>query len=547
MIQDSLIQALPDLVAFVRRDGLILKHVGGKASGLIQSDQPIEGRHLQEIWPDPAGKLLTRMVRRALTDRQSVTARFEIDSADFEAKVSAHGRERALCVIRKNGDGAAPGRTDDQGSSGRVERRGFLERLRQSVTDATLRERRLAICMVHIEGIDDISRIIDFSIGDQVMSAIMARLPESVTASAHSACYIGQLSDQLLVAVFEDYATREYLRDSAQSLCRAIAEPVGIGDARFELSAAAGIAVLGEDTTQARALLDHARAAMLEARREGDRQVRFYSDTLRMLPVARLDFERELREAIAAEQLALRYCGRYDMASGDLVAIQAYLRWPHPLRGEVRPAQFLPIAENTGLATRMSQWALARLRLDLPAIRAIAGDDFCISFGALRQHLAGDQLASDVKDWLRETRLAPERLELRIAERALASLSDPARILARLSGEGNRLVVDELGSAHSSIAQLAALPLHGLQVDRAISVRCASDPVARRAATAIAALAKSFGCVPISNGIDHATAATLARELGFEQGMGDYYEALPDLHDPSVQRSVLGANARASC
>ena len=174
------------------------------------------------------------------------------------------------------------------------------------------------------------------------------------------------MSESLLALVLE-CADREAIETCVTTLCASLREPVDIGDTQFHLTPFAGVAILGLDSSSPRTLLDQARAAATEARRAGSTRPRFFSDTLQLRSLARLDIARELRDAIANGDIGLRYTGRHDLHSGRLVTWAGYLRWMQPLRGEIRPVEFLKVAEATGLATRLSRAALVSLGEDFAA------------------------------------------------------------------------------------------------------------------------------------------------------------------------------------
>jgi predicted signal transduction protein with EAL and GGDEF domain len=525
MSSDSLIQALPDLVTFVHRNGTITRHVGGRAvvAGLAGAD--LTGKRLDDLWSEDAAQLLGQMIRKALSTREQVDGRFVDGMRRYEARIEPKGPERALCVIRAMGGPSAACTTAEvEDRAPRVDRRGFLGRFNQSVAEASLREQPLAVCMILLQGLEEIGRIIDFSISERVATAALLRVQGlEPPGAAMPPWYMGQLGDDLLAVVIEGSQDRELLRRLGLALCDSLAQSITVGDASFQLSPRGGIALLGEDARHPQALLEHARAAMNEARRSASAAVCFYSNTLRLRPLSRLDFERELREALDGDQLALRYAARHDVATGRLVAVQAYLRWPHPLRGEVRPAEFLPIAESTGLSTPLSRWAIRRLRTDLSGLRARLGPDLRVSFGALRHHLASDTLAEDVGELLASGDLAPGSLELRVAERTVAGLEMADRTLGRLAELGALLVIDEFGRGFTSFARLVHLPFHALQLDRSFVKAVDEDPAALRICRAAAALARQFDMVPIASGIDNGRDLDHVREAGFEQGLGDLY------------------------
>jgi len=518
---DSLVQVLPELVAFVRRDGVVIRELGGRRLGLPASGE-LCGRGLAEVWPAEVATVILQTIRRVLRDRSAAEVQFALQGRRYEARIAAQGRDRVLCVFRDLP--ALDPQSSLEGVRGAdrmaLERRAFHEQFKQSVADATLRERPLAICLLHLQGLSALGRALDFSLVDELAGILVARLPRNVGPCR---AYIGRLGEHVLGAVLEDFPNRESLRTAAAQLCDSLAQPAVLGDASFSVNPSAGIATLGQDAGEARPLLENARAAMQEARRNGGGAVQFYSGTLRLRSLARLDVEQELRSAINLDQLALRYAARYDLETDGLVAAQAYLHWPHPLRGEVAAAEFLPIADSTGQAVALSRWAMQRWQRDLPALRVIGSPGMKFSFGPLRQHLVSGLLAADLADVLQSGAVSPDLVEIRIAEQALAGLANPAGTLKALVDLGVNIVIDEFGRGATALLRLARLPIGGLQIDRSLAAAALGDTVARKASAAALAVAAALDLKTIAAGVDSPEARRLLLSLGCAQGLGDCF------------------------
>jgi predicted signal transduction protein with EAL and GGDEF domain len=523
---DSLISAIPDLVAFVRRDGVILNSLGCRALGVLGSTADIDGQHVEAVWPPQVASLLLQLTRRVLRSRSNTSTRFVEQGHEYEARVSAHGPDRVVCVLRNLSaeQPAAHGGTGEHAVGG-LARRGFLSRFKQSVADAVLRDSPLAACVIHLDGLTDIARTIDFNISEQLATELLRRLPQPGTGSGPGKMhwYAGQLADGLIAAVVTGSTDRDDVSGVVQELCNSLRQPAAIGDAEFGLTPHAGVAILGADAISPKLLLDHARAAAMEARRTRESGVHFYSDTLRLRSLARLDVARELREAIDNHEVRLRYVGRHDLASGRLTSVVAYLTWLHPLRGPVRPAEFIPIAEHTGLAPALSRAVLSQLQHDWQLLRGRLGRGVRISFSALRHHIASDTFAQDIGALFQPGLLAAEELELRVSERTLARLTGHERTLGRLVAAGVRLAIDEVGAGVGSVASLARFPVHALQLDRNCVVAADEHPAALKVCRATIALARALEMTPISPGVDSEQRREQLLALGCEEGLGDLY------------------------
>ncbi len=450
MSADALIEGLPDLVVLIRRDGLVLECGGGHG---------VPGLRCRL---DAAGK-------------------------------------------RSSRDDSLEG--SDERPRPQLDRRGFLRRCKESMAMAALRERPLAVAVIQLDGISDIAQIIATKVSEQIMSTAILRLPaKSDERDGKPWWYLGQLSESLLALVLES-ADREAIGECVAGLSASLREPIAIGGAEFHLTPYVGVAILGQDASTPKLLLDHARAAATEARRRGSSEVCFFTDTMRLESLARLDIAREMREAIAHHDIRLRYVGRHDLETGRLTAWVGYLRWLHPLRGEIRPAEFLRVAETTGLAAQLSRAVLGCLKDDFASLAAAADPDVRVSFGAL-------------------------------AERALVA-RDPLDLhdLARL---GARVVVDEVARGMGSLELLARAPLWGLQLDRAWVTGLRRETQSRKVCQAGIAVAQAFGLTPIASGVDDSGQREALLALGCRYGSGDLFrDAAPDITAPA--RAAVGA------
>jgi diguanylate cyclase len=518
---DSIVRALPELVAFMRRDGMIIKELGGRQLSLPGCGQ-LAGKNFTHIWPDDVAALLSRMISRALRTRSSSDEQFALGARRYDVRIMPHGPDRVLCVVRDAAAISAPvDRESAPGGTGnRFSPRAMLGRLEESIVAARLKEQSLATCMFHLQGLKELGRVLDYGIVDQVSESHLQNLSQAFREGISG--YACRLTENLFVAVIERFGDRDTLRATAMRLQHVLAQPVSVGDAAFTATPSAGLALLGDDASDARQLLEFSRSAMLEARRSGA-AVHFYSDTLRLRSLARLDLVQELKSALVEDRLALRYAARHSLVTGKLVAVHAYLRWPHPVRGEVAAADLLPIAESCGFSTPLSRWAFSRLQRDLPAFRAAGALQMRFSFGALRSHLLSDSFAAEVREFLDRRIVAPEDFELRISERTLASLANPLGAIRPLADLGVAIVIDEFGKGFTSLTQLAQLPVRALLLDRRLTLAAATDQAALKAARAAIAIAGMLDLVPMASGIDSEAEWRLFESLGCAEGLGDVF------------------------
>jgi EAL domain-containing protein (putative c-di-GMP-specific phosphodiesterase class I)/GGDEF domain-containing protein len=535
---ESLTDALPDLVLLVRRDGVLLAHLGGRSVAALAPPEDAIGQRLELIFPQAVADCIRRLVRRAIAQRAALDLSFANLDVPYEMRAVAQGPDRAICVIR-----SASAVSDAEDSPGpdnfarpQLDRRGFLRRFRDTLSQAAIQEKPAALALIHLDGVADIARAVDAKISEQVLSSAILRLPDQVPPEQPEGaghCYLGQLSADLLALVME-CADHDTIEAHVSQVCAGLREPVMIGDSEFHLTPYAGIALLGQDGTSPKSLLEKARSAAAEARRSNSATVLFFTDTLKLRSLARLDVARELREAIANREIRLRYIGRHDLATGRLVAQVGYLRWTHRLRGELAAAEFLGVAETTGLATVLSRAVLQGLREDFAAMEPQLDADARISFGALRHHMLQDEFVDDIGRFLAEGGVPASRLELRISERAFATMDISA--YESLSRLGVQIVVDEVGRGFTSLDRLARAPIWGLQLDRAWVTALRTDPVALKMCRAGICAAAALELTPIATGVDDAAQRAALIDLGCKQGSGDLYREAAGQFDTLIMR-----------
>lgn len=510
----------------IGRDGVVVAQGGGRDTAGLKPSTDTTGKPLEVSWPPHIAALLRQLTRKSIAQRTTVEARFESGGTEYTAQVSPRGPDRAVCMVRRSGMLSL----DDPADTGerpapQLDRRGFLQRFKESLSWAALRETPITLAVIYVDGITDIAQVLASQVSEQVMSAAIRRLPLSPQGSGSAAAgppwYLGQLSEGLLAIVIES-ADREAIEACVAQVCASLREPIRSGDAEFHLTPYAGVAMLGQDAATPKLLLEQARGAAMEARRSGARHgIRFFTDTMKLRTLARIDLTRELRNAIANGDVRLRYTRRHDLKSGRLSTFVGYLRWHHPLRGEIRPTEFLRVAAATGLAASLSRAVLAHLRRDYAVLAARCGPEVCISFGALRHHVLHEDFVNDTARLIADGGVPAERLELRIAEKVF--ITRERSHSAALERLGVRLVIDEVGRGMGSLDSLARAPIWGLQLDRAWVAALRTDPIARKVCRAGIQMAAALGLVPIATGVDDADTRDALLELGCTYGSGDLY------------------------
>ncbi len=392
----------------------------------------------------------------------------------------------------------------------------FYDRLAEALTLARREERGLAVLFLDVDQFKLVNDTLGHAAGDRLLVEIARRLQQLV-GEGDAVARVGGDEFTLLLHLVEagDDAVR-----AARKILAAVARPVEVDGQRLFLTASIGISIYPADGEEPEALLTNADIAMYRAKELGRNRYQLCTPAMNAKSVARLTLERDLRLAVERGELALLYQPQVRTATGRVVGVEALLRWNHPQRGLVGPADFIGIAEETRLILPIGEWVLRtaceqarRWHLDGCNVR------IAVNLSALQFQQRG--LVALVQDVLAETDLDPGRLVLEITESA--AMHDAAltvEVLSMLRAMGLRVAIDDFGTGHASLSYLRQFPIDALKIDRSF----VSDLAARREGSeivdAIIGLAHGLDLEVIAEGVETEDQLRFLTERGCEEYQG---------------------------
>ncbi len=314
---------------------------------------------------------------------------------------------------------------------------------------------------------------------------------------------VARLGGDEFVIVCDDVTVHE-IEQIAGRLLAALAHPWQLGDEKVHITASVGIALADEASTPER-LLRHSDAAMYRAKERGKGRVELFDDTLRSVSEQRWATASALHRALEHGEFEVHYQPVVDLLTGTMVSVEALLRWNHPGRGIVSPAEFIPLAEETGLVVPLGAWVLERACRDLVAWQqldgAAAGMSVAVNL-SVRQVLAPD-IATLIEGVLRRTGLDAGRLCLELTESVFMGDVDYfARTLLSLKALGVSLSIDDFGMGYSSLGYLKRFPVDGVKVDRSFVDGLGVDPHDTALVAAIVAMAFALDLEVTAEGVE---------------------------------------------
>jgi len=291
------------------------------------------------------------------------------------------------------------------------------------------------------------------------------------------------------------------------------------------ISASIGIAV-NEDGDNAGHLLRNADVAMYTAKTKGKSRFEIFEPAMHDAVVARLALEAELRRAIERSEFVVHYQPIVRLDPGEVIGAEALVRWQHPTRGLVLPAEFVPLAEETGLIVTLGGWVLRQACRQLAAWQRDRGtrEPFVMNVNLSSRQLVRDAIVDEVAAAIDESGIRPSWLVLEVTETVL--MADPAvtaAALRRIRDLGVRVALDDFGSGYSSLSHLRRFPIDIVKIDKSFVDDVASEGVESAIARGIISLDRAMQIQTIAEGVEVGAQAETLRALGCEMGQGLYF------------------------
>ena len=321
---------------------------------------------------------------------------------------------------------------------------------------------------------------------------------------------------------------------AAERIQEVMSAPFHISELDIRVECAIGVALM-QGAQDAEELFRNAQFAVKQAKQSGKPQI--YEPKQASLARRRFSIETELRRALDKDQLNLFYQPLIDLRSGDVAGFEALARWTHADRGEISPAEFIPVAEESGLILQLGRWAMDRAANTLASWDEDAGGPLPLYVGVNLSaiQVARDNIADVVSSALKSSGLSGDRLVLELTESSI--LQDPARatrVFDALKSLGSTVAMDDFGTGYSSLAYLQRLPIDVLKIDKSFISGMMVDPDAVAIVRAVLSLAEALGMSTTAEGIETVELATTLATLGCASGQG-YYFARPLEADSALE------------
>ena len=392
----------------------------------------------------------------------------------------------------------------------------FQDFLGHALARAQREKSQVSLLFIDLDRFKHINDSQGHEVGDQVLRVVANRLDEQLRADDFVARLGG---DEFAVIMIHPPASRAASR-VARKLIKALAESFKIDQRRYAIGASIGISVFPDDGLDANTLLRQADLAMYQAkqRRSG---FEYFSDELNTVAQHQLTLETGLRHALERNELALMYQPKVDLASGQVVGLEALVRWLPRAGGIIGPSQFIPVAEETGLIMPLGRWVVRAACEQWIAWRDAGVSPPPVAINLSPRQFSDARLIDDIDAILKDTGMDPAYLQLEVTESS--AMENPVRtfgMLDALRQRGLHVYIDDFGTGHSNLAQLKRMPIDALKIDKSFVDDVLTDSDDAEIANAIIRLSHALNLRVVAEGVESVEQVAFLKKLGCDEIQG---------------------------
>lgn len=450
----------------------------------------------------------------------------EIVTIELNANSIQCGNRQAVCIFardiseRKHYEGELLYKANHDPLTGLPNRMLLLDRLNHAIFNHARTEKMIAVLFCDLDQFKVINDTYGHAVGDTLLQEVAGRLQNFVRKSDT----IARLGGDEFTLVIESIAWPRDAVHVAQKIIDAMAEPFRCDVGNLFITTSIGMTCYPLDGTSAEGLLQNADTAMYHAKEKGRNNYQFFSQELNDKMRARLMLENGLRQALERGEFLLYYQPRVHALTGDILGVEALLRWQHPDKGLVLPLNFIPLAEETGLIVQIGEWVLRSACAQNKAWHDAGYTHLKVSVNVSVRQFCNQWLAAMVQKILHETGLKPEFLELEITESLLMQNPDEsAMLLSDLKKMGVSIALDDFGTGYSSLMQLKDLPIDILKIDKIFIADIDRDSTDETLVATILQMAHNLGVGVVGEGVETREQADYLINRGCDELQGHYF------------------------
>lgn len=392
------------------------------------------------------------------------------------------------------------------------------EQLTPLLQRALAKQESVAVLFLDIDRFKNINDTLGHRTGDELLKAVSTRLRERLNDNAT----IFRPGGDEFVIIMHGIKHKRTVATVAMEVLSAFQEPFPVEGRDLFVTGSVGASIFPQNAQTADELIAFADSAMYRAKESGRNNAKFYDGTMHAHVLERMGLEQDLRQALSRDELYLMFQPVIDVATRRTVGCEALVRWRHPLLGELSPATFIPIAEESGLIVEIGRWVLREACRKASAMRQTLDPQFRVAVNLSPRDIYEQDFAAMLATVLAETGLPPSALDLEVTESVM--LNEVAvSTLTRISQMGVHIVVDDFGTGYSSLSYIKRLPVNAIKIDKSFIDDITRDSYDQGIVKAITTLAQTLNLRVVAEGIESEAQWEFVRGLRCDQAQGYYF------------------------
>ena len=402
----------------------------------------------------------------------------------------------------------------------------LTDRLREAIKLSDRYRRKLAVLLLDLDHFKQINDSLGHAVGELLMQSVTRRLFSCVRTSDT----VGRQGDDQLLVLLWELRRLEDAAVTAAKILKALRNPHQIGRRELRITGSMGIVIYPDDGADADALMKQADLAMRHAKQSGGDSYQCFRPEMNARSMKRQSLQEGLHHAIERKELVLHYQPKVDLATREIVGAEALVRWRHPQRGLILPAQFISIAEDSGLIVPIGRWVLREACRQMRAWQVAGLAARCIAINVSPLELRAPGFVSGVRATLAETGLEPRYLELELPETKLTLQTNPMKDLASVSDVLNEvkrigalLALDDFGTAYSSVGHMKCLPIDTLKIDQSFVRDLTRNKEGMGIVVGLIGMGNCLNMRVVAAGVETQEQLQILSEHGCPQAQGYYF------------------------
>jgi len=384
--------------------------------------------------------------------------------------------------------------------TGLANRRLFVDRLHQSILNARRHRKMTALFFLDLDQFKRINDTLGHHAGDQLLLTIADRLQSCVRQQDT----VARLGGDEFTILLNDVTDTGSISSIAKNILQTLKDPIRLGKHEVIISTSIGITLAPNDSVCSETLMKNADLALYRAKENGRDCYHFFTEELNIRANNLLETENELREAIKKGSFYINYQPQINLKTGEISSVEALIRWNHPEKGEIPPADFIPVAEETGLIVQIGEWVLRNACAEIKKLNDLTGKSLRVAVNLSPRQFDDPELVTIVSDALSDSGLEAHNLEIEVTESML--MDDINVVIDKLNcikSTGSTITIDDFGSGYSSLSYLKSLPVDILKIDQSFVYDIPEDLSAMEIASAVIAVAHKLNLKVVAEGVEN--------------------------------------------